>query len=106
MNPPGPIRAFKAGYCDTSYQGVTVKAALLLVVAVVLLVSPNSGAAPVYSAWSAPVNLGPAVNSAAIDGGPAISKHGLSLFFGSTRPGGVGPDDHWVPQRARVTHPR
>jgi len=51
------------------------------------------------------VNLGPAVNSAAIDGGPAISKHGLSLFFGSTRPGGVGLNDIWVTQRARVTHP-
>jgi len=105
MNPPGPIRAFKSGYCDTFCQGATVKAALLFVVAVVLLVSPNSGAAPVYSAWSAPVNLGPAVNSAAIDGGPAISKHGLSLFFGSTRPGGVGLNDIWVSQRARVTHP-
>jgi len=81
-------------------RGVTVKAALLFVVAVVLLVSPNSGAAPAYSAWSAPVNLGPAVNSAAIDGGPAISKHGLSLFFGSTRPGGVGLNDIWVTQRA------
>src|SRR3990170_1292012 len=86
-------------------MGVTVKAGLLLVVVVVLFVSPNSAAAPVFSAWSAPVSLGPAINSVGIDGGPAISKDRLSLFFGSTRPAGVGGNDIWVTQRARLTDP-
>ena len=52
-----------------------------------------------YSDWSAPVNLGPTVNSAFIDLGPAISKDGLSLFFTSTRPGGFGGEDIYVSHR-------
>jgi hypothetical protein len=31
--------------------------------------------------------------------GPAISKDGLSLYFGSNRPGGSGSFDIWVSQR-------
>jgi hypothetical protein len=52
-----------------------------------------------YSEWSAPVNLGPVVNSASNDRGPAISKDGLSLYFASTRPLGVGGEDIYVCQR-------
>jgi hypothetical protein len=52
-----------------------------------------------YSDWSAPINLGPTVNSTAIDRGPAISKDGLSLYFASTRPGGFGGEDIYVSQR-------
>src|SRR6266704_3251117 len=37
------------------------------------------------SEWSAPVNLGPVINSTAIDNHAAISKDGLSLFFASNR---------------------
>jgi Tol biopolymer transport system component len=52
-----------------------------------------------YSDWSAPINLGPTVNSASNDRGPAISKDGLSLYFASTRPGGFGEEDIYVSQR-------
>ena len=52
-----------------------------------------------YSEWSVPVNLGPIVNSASLDRAPAISKDGLSLYFGSTRPLGVGGEDIYVSQR-------
>jgi hypothetical protein len=52
-----------------------------------------------YSDWSALINLGPTVNSAFVDRGPAISKDGLSLYFTSTRPGGVGGEDIYVSQR-------
>jgi len=38
-----------------------------------------SSAAPIYTDWSTPVNLGPVVNSTAVDFGPAISTDGLSL---------------------------
>ncbi len=58
-----------------------------------------------YSDWSAPVNLGPAVNSAFSDQGPAISKDGLSLYFTSNRPGGLGGFDMYVSQRASVADP-
>jgi hypothetical protein len=51
------------------------------------------------SDWSAPVNLGPAINSTATDNHAAISKDGLSLYFASNRVGGVGNNDVWVSQR-------
>jgi hypothetical protein len=58
-----------------------------------------------YSDWSAPVNLGPVVNSPANDIEVAISKDGLSLYIASTRPGGSGNFDLWVSQRATVDDP-
>jgi hypothetical protein len=36
---------------------------------------------PKFGPWSAPVNLGPPVNSAFAEQFPAISKEGLSLYF-------------------------
>jgi hypothetical protein len=55
---------------------------------------------PKYTDWSAPVNLGPDVNSPAADFGPALSKDGLELYFASDRPGGAGGVDLWVCQRS------
>jgi len=45
--------------------------------------------------WGTPVNLGPTVNSSYPDVGPNISADGLSLYFHSDRPGGVGGFDLW-----------
>jgi hypothetical protein len=58
-----------------------------------------------FGPWGTPVNLGPAVNSAANDNRPAISKDGLSLYFSSDRPGGSGGLDLWVSQRASAEGP-
>jgi Tol biopolymer transport system component len=55
--------------------------------------------------WSTPVNLGPVVNSAARDDNPALSADGLSLYFGSNRPGGFGDIDIWVTRRASRDSP-
>ena len=46
-----------------------------------------SSRAQKYSDWSAPINLGPTVNSTSMDRGPAISKDGLSLYFASRTAG-------------------
>lgn len=59
-------------------------------------------AAPEFSEWSTPINLND-LNSPFDDGGPAISKNGLSLYFHSTRPGGRGNTDVWVAHRESVT---
>lgn len=75
--------------------------ALLLVI----LIPSYVGAAPSFSDWDAPQNLGCVVNSAFLDLGPAISKDRLSLYFGSNRPGGFGAFDIWVSQRASVDAP-
>jgi hypothetical protein len=69
------------------------------------LAACSPAAAQQFSAWSAPVNLGPTINSSSADFGPAISKNGLSLYFSSTRPGGLGGDDIWVSQRASLNDP-
>ena len=62
-----------------------------------------SSRAQKYSDWSAPINLGPAVNSTSMDRAPAISKDGLSLYFASNRnrpeDGSFGGEDIYVSQR-------
>jgi Tol biopolymer transport system component len=50
--------------------------------------------------WAAPVNLGPAINSSANDQNASLSRDGLSLYFVSNRPGGLGGTDLWVSRRA------
>ena len=50
--------------------------------------------------WSIPVNLDSTINTALNEQGPTLSGDGLSLYFGSDRPGGLGGFDIWVSQRA------
>ncbi|MHC4073261.1 MAG: M56 family metallopeptidase [Planctomycetota bacterium] len=50
--------------------------------------------------WGIPVNLGPVVNTSAIEVTPSVSSDGLSLYFGSNRPGGSGDSDIWITTRA------
>jgi Tol biopolymer transport system component len=52
--------------------------------------------------WSTPINLGPAINTAADDGGPALSCDGTTLYFYSTRDGGSGGRDLYVTTRHRL----
>lgn len=80
-----------------------VDAVIALVLAI--LTPAYVGAAPKFSDWGEPQNLGCEVNSASMDLGPAISKDGLSLYFGSDRLGGAGSFDIWVSQRASVDAP-
>jgi Tol biopolymer transport system component len=47
------------------------------------------------------VNLGPIVNYAGNDAGPALSFDGSTLYFQSDRPGGFGQYDLHVTTRAR-----
>src|SRR5262245_10694675 len=44
--------------------------------------------------FGAPSNLGAVVNTAANEQRPSVSPDGLSLFFGSDRPGSVGTAEH------------
>ncbi|MEJ2703772.1 MAG: protein kinase [Sedimentisphaerales bacterium] len=55
--------------------------------------------------WSTPVNLGPPVNSPYDDGVASLSADGLSLFFVSERPGGLGRGDIWVSTRRTPDDP-
>ncbi len=55
--------------------------------------------------WGETVNLGPTVNTSSTDGSPSISVDGLTLFFGSERPGGYGGHDLWVTTRPTKDEP-
>ena len=51
------------------------------------------------SEWSEPVNLGPVVNSNALDANAGLSSDAHTLFFVSTRTGGLGNLDIWMSRR-------
>src|SRR5262245_40293142 len=85
---------------ETSMKRDINSISLTLTVLLVLgLVAYSAAAAQKFSDWSAPVNLGPIVNSPFGDFAPAVSKNELSLYFSSDRPGSLGPSDIWVSQR-------
>ncbi len=63
--------------------------------------TPN--AATSFSTFSAPQNMGATLNSADNDQAPVAAPSGLSLYFGSNRPGGQGGNDIWVSQRPTLT---
>ena len=50
--------------------------------------------------WTAPVNMGAPLNTAAFENAPELSRDGLALYFASNRPGGVGSVDIYVSRRA------
>ena len=91
-----------------SYQEVFMKRILLVVAVSALLGLHPAADGQKFTEWSAPVNLGPVVNSTYSEAGTYISKDGLSLYFGSGRPGGVGPTntmDIWVSHRESTDKP-
>lgn len=57
---------------------------------------------PRFSDWSAPVNLGPPVNTTLADVTPAVSKDGLSLYFSARPATGPGNFDIYVSRRASL----
>jgi hypothetical protein len=57
------------------------------------------------SQWSEPVNLGPIVNSSYDEEVSGLSPDGLSLYFASTRPGGLADTNIWISRRASPTDP-
>src|SRR5262245_38864974 len=45
--------------------------------------------------FGTPVNLGPPVNTSGFEDRPAIGSDGVTLYFMSDRPGGIGNIDIW-----------
>lgn len=56
--------------------------------------------------WSEPVGISPMINTGSDESGPAISRDGLTLYFQSNRPGGVGTNncDIWIARRQSIHH--
>jgi len=55
--------------------------------------------------WGTPVNLGPTVNSSTYAMESSISPDGLTLWFESPRPGGLGGADVWMTTRPTISDP-
>jgi len=49
--------------------------------------------------WGLPHNLGPGINTADDEGAPTFSPDGHTMYFASTRPGGLGGSDIYVSRR-------
>jgi Tol biopolymer transport system component len=79
--------------------------AILALAAATSFVATPWALAQHFDEWSDPVNLGSAVNSAFLEVCPAVTKDGLSLYFGSNRPGGLGAVDIYVSRRANLADP-
>ena len=59
----------------------------------------------IFEDWGPLNNLGGMVNSPQLEGGVCISDDGLTLYFGSTRPGGYGSCDIYMTTRATTDSP-
>lgn len=55
--------------------------------------------------WSEPVNLGPVVNSDAMEVSPSLSDNGLTLLFASNRGDDPGASRLWMSTRPSTDHP-
>ena len=75
----------------------------MVLLGVVVGILAGGGSARADFTFSERVNLGPVVNSPYADLDPFIAPDGLSLYFDSTRPGGLGGEDIWVTTRASVS---
>lgn len=85
-------------------RGALGAVAGILLLGCALLVGADSD--DLYSAWSAPVNLGSPVNGGFSEQGASLSRDGLSLYFHAiNRPGGMGGSDIWVSHRATTNDP-
>jgi len=81
--------------------------AALTVVALLVACRPNSDQVVFQlqadrfsgSEWSEPVNLGPVINSSFLDGNAGLSPDAHTIYFVSTRPGGLGGNDIWMSHR-------
>jgi hypothetical protein len=92
---------------------------LFITVAMVMMTSPLSSvafqadgfssssprAAETFGDWSAPVNVGPPLNTPDNDNYAVLSKDGLTLYFTSDRLGGLGAEDLWFATRESVDSP-
>jgi len=75
--------------------------ALLAIAGAPVLATP----AVKFGAWSEPINVGPPINTEYNDTYPILTADGLTIYFTSDRPGGLGGDDIWVSRRETTDSP-
>src|SRR5688572_17401264 len=58
---------------------------------------------PEHFFFQPPTNLGTPINTSANDSSPTLSADGLTMVFGSNRPGTIGENDLWITTRSTAT---
>jgi hypothetical protein len=71
----------------------------MCVIIVLALITSLGSQARADFIFGTPTNLGPTVNSSAVEAEPSISADGLLLFFNGDRSGGLGGWDIWLSTR-------
>src|SRR5215203_4921131 len=79
------------------------KITLMLLSAIIALAITATDAYSQSRVFSAPQNMGAALNTASDETGPVMSPNGLSLYFSSNRAGGQGSVDIYVSQRSTLS---
>src|SRR5262245_31098367 len=90
--------------CRKSFFATTIGLAAVALATLLALPPSSITAGPKYSDWGLAQPLAE-VNSTANDAGPTLSRDSLSLYFQSTRTGGLGMADIWVARRNSEEEP-
>ena len=84
----------------TQFKKILILPLLITLALVVVAAAPAiATASGEFGAWSAPINVGPPLNTQYNDTYPILTADGLTVYFTSDRPGGLGGDDLWVSRR-------
>lgn len=96
--------ASSSGYI-TNILKRRISPAIIAAAAIIITAPGHRGFAQSASAWSAPLNLGPTINTTASEVCPFIAPDNLSLFMASDRAGGTGGFDLMFSTRPNVNSP-
>src|SRR5262245_53347258 len=83
----------------------TIKRGFLLLTLMGLCCSVAAWGFADFGAWSLPINIGSPLNTQYNDTYAILTADGLTIYFTSDRPGGLGGDDLWVSRRESTDAP-
>ena len=87
----------------TQLQKVQILPLLIALTLVLMRVTP--AAQVEFGPWSTPINVGPPLNTQYNDMYAILTADGLTVYFTSDRPGGLGGNDLWVSRRDSTDAP-
>jgi WD40-like Beta Propeller Repeat len=88
------------------FKKISILPLLIALALLALAAAPVLATPPVeFGAWSVPINVGPSLNTEYNDMYAILTADGLTVYFTSDRPGGLGLDDLWVSRRESTDSP-
>ena len=104
---PDAVRRLNVDGVAASKEAIMRRSLVLLCVLVCFTATPDTArrSAETFGEWSAPINVGPPVNTEYNDNYAILSRDELTMYFTSDRPGGLGGDDLWFTTRASLDDP-